>query len=853
MSRPDGKLTGAEGPDDPNAVFRRDLSQAVQAARAELAALDDDNQRAHFEYQLMLTSKARRALLRAHAAMRTVAAGVLRPVDGAGYAVNALANRTGLAAFTPAWEYGRYRSVSLRSSPIVATTSDQPDASRAVRWDEVTRIRGVARQALVCQPSSSATFRIQASPGATLVAHCALMPQAWIGDRDGVRFTMTARSERDGWELTRSRHLNPGRRLGDRRWRAVRIALPITDTDEVTVTLSTSGPAVDSPVVWGDPQLRWRRSPAELMRATRAQLRQSGIRGAFRKVGQLRDGDEAAKLYRLWVARHTLSAEQLAQMAIDAEGLAYQPLISVITPVYNTDPGLLRACIESVRRQAYPNWELCLADDASDSAETAAVLREYGNDPRIKITRLAVNAHISAASNAALAMAGGEFVAMLDHDDELPADALFEVARYLGDHLDADVIYTDEDKLDMAGQRCEPFFKPDWSPELFVSYMYTCHLMVYRRSLVNDIGAFRLGFEGAQDYDLGLRASEHTTRIHHVPKVLYHWRKIPGSAAAVVDAKPYALQNARRALEDHIARRGQAAEVVPGEAPGLFRVKHRITGQPLVSLLVLTDDRTRDLQGRRVRLLPNALASVVQKTAYANYEIVVVDNGNLSEESRAFLETVPHRRVSYAYEGAFNFAHKLNFSVPHARGSQLVFFNDDLEVISSEWLTAMLEYSQQPEIGAVGAKLFFPDGRLQHIGAVLGVCGVTAHAFHMHPGWSTGYAGSAIVPRNYSAVSAACMMTRREVFEAVGGWNERLAIDFNDVDYCLRVRQAGHRVVYTPYAQLFHLESGSHGPRTQNPRELEEMRRTWSAVLARDPYYNPNLTRDFPDYRLRLD
>jgi GT2 family glycosyltransferase len=268
---------------------------------------------------------------------------------------------------------------------------------------------------------------------------------------------------------------------------------------------------------------------------------------------------------------------------------------------------------------------------------------------------------------------------------------------------------------------------------------------------------------------------------------------------------------------------------------------------------VPTDDRTRDVNGRHVRLLPNALRSVVQKTAYANYEILVVDNGRLSDESRAYLDGVPHRRVSYSYEGSFNFAHKLNFSVRHARGSQLMFFNDDLEVIASEWLSAMLEYAQQPQVGAVGARLLFPDGRLQHIGAVLGVCGVAAHAFHMHPGWSTGYAGSAIVARNYSAVSGACMMTRRDVFDAVGGWNERLAIDFNDVDYCLRLRRAGYRIVYTPYAQLYHLESGSHGPRTQNPVELEEMRRTWHDYLERDPHYNPNLTRDFPDYRLRLD
>lgn len=594
------------------------------------------------------------------------------------------------------------------------------------------------------------------------------------------------------------------------------------------------------------------RRVADLVRAVRSELRRSGLGGTLRKIGQLRTTAQAAGIYEQWVARHTPTAEALAEMARESASLSHQPLISVITPVYNTDPLLLRACIESVRRQAYPRWEMCLADDASDSEATLAVLREYAADSRIRLARLASNSHISAASNVALALASGEFVAMLDHDDELAPEALFEVARCLNEHPNADMIYTDEDKLDLAGQRCDPHFKPDWSPEYFLSCMYTCHLMVHRRSLVDALGGFRVGYEGAQDYDLALRVTAGTTEIHHIPKVLYRWRKIPGSAAAEVEAKPWALQAARRALEDHVQQRHLDATVLPGEAPGLFRIKFRIKDQPLVTLVVPTADRSRDVNGRRIQLLPNALRSVIQKTAYPNYEILVVDNGRLTEATQAFLETVPHRRVSYSYTGDFNFAHKLNFSVRHARGSQLVVFNDDLEVISSEWLTAMLEYSQQREIGAVGAKLLFPDGRLQHIGTILGVCGVSAHAFHMHPGASLGYAGGAILARNYSAVSGACMMTRREIWEAMGGWAERFAIDFNDVDYCLRVRRAGYRIVYTPYAQLFHLESGSYGPRLQNPAEQDEMRRTWAVTLARDPYYNPNLTRDFPDYRLPM-
>jgi O-antigen biosynthesis protein len=686
---------------DRAAHAHRQLAQALQLARADLAALEEDNQRAHFELQLMMRSRGRRAVMGAKRLVVGTASGLVHPVSSARRL--AAAARGGAAALTVLCQFVRGRSLS------------------------------------------------------------------------------------------------------------------------------------------------------RVVRSLRTELRRSGLVGTIRRIGQLRSADEIAAVYRRWVSRHTPAAEALAEMARASASLEYQPLISVVTPVHNTDPQLLRACIESVRRQAYPRWELCLADDASDSEATRAVLREYAADPRIKTTRLETNSHISAASNAALALAEGEFVAMLDHDDELAPEALYEVARCLNDHRSADLIYTDEDKFDAAGRRCDPHFKPDWSPDHFLSYMYTCHLMVLRRSLVAEVGGFRVGYEGAQDYDLALRTTARTSRIRHIPKVLYHWRKVPGSAAGEVEAKPWALAAARRALEDHVRERGLDATVQPGLAPGLFRVRFRIAGRPLVTIVLPTDDQTREIDGRRVPLLSNCLRSLVQKTAYANYEILVIDNGRLSDATRAVLETVPHRRVSYSYRGAFNFAHKLNFAVGHARGSHLVVFNDDLEVVASEWLNAMLEYSQQPEIGAVGAKLFFPDGRLQHIGMVLGVCGVAAHAFHMHPGEAAGYAGSAIVTRNYSAVTGACMMTRREVFDAVGGFNERLAIDFNDVDYCLRVRRTGRRIVYTPYAQLVHLESGSFGARLQNPAELKEIRLTWGEVIERDPYYNPNLTPDFPDYRLPLD
>jgi GT2 family glycosyltransferase len=593
-----------------------------------------------------------------------------------------------------------------------------------------------------------------------------------------------------------------------------------------------------------------RRGLVQVLRATRVNLRQVGLKGTIAKIRGLAGRDEEQARVRRWLEVHTPSPEDVQRMAGDAGRLAWQPLVSVITPVYNTDPAWLIACIESVRRQAYPNWELCLADDASTSPATLRALESYAHDPRIKITRLERNQHISAASNAAVALANGEFVALLDHDDELSPEALFEIVKWLNESPDADFVYSDEDKLDAAGLRCDPYFKPDWSPELFRSFMYTNHLMVLRRSIVLEVGGFRIGFEGSQDYDLALRIVERTDRIGHVPQVLYHWRQVPGSAAVQTDAKPWAVRAAERALAEHLERSCVEAEVCPGFAPGVFRVKHAIRGPALVTLVVTTDDRTRGVGGRDVRLLPHCLRSVVEKTAASNYEILVVDNGRLSDETSRFLSTIPHRRVSYSYSGPFNFAHKLNFAVSHARGEHLVILNDDVEVISPEWLSAMQEFAQQPEIGAVGAKLLFPDGRLQHIGMVLGVCGVAAHAFHMAPGSSPGYAGGAHVIRNYSCVTGACMMTRRAVFDEVCGFNERLAIDFNDVDYCLRLRRAGYRVVYTPHAQLYHLESGSQGPREQARGEVEEMRRIWGAVLERDPYYNPNLTRDFPDHRI---
>lgn len=806
------------------------------------------------QYADIQTGAARQCLLGLRGALVAPLAILRSPADPVRAAAEAVAVATGLHRLDPIVQHVTSRVVPLRGLPVTARDTDQPRPGEAIRWLGAVDVHGVVRNALFAHPTSTISIEAHVESGARVVAGCAIVPEVAAKCAGGVVFELSVSSADDAWTVTARRHVHPRLRRIDRHWRPLSVTLPPGAAGPIVIRLVTmppnGGSLENAWAIWGEPCLVWRRSAREIARLGRATVRRDGLLGALRRLPRAATTDPNVD-YRRWLAEHPVTAADLARMREEAAALAWKPLVSVVVPTYNTDARWLRACIDSVLGQVYDRWELCVVDDASTNTETVTTLEEYARkDPRIRFRRLERNSHISAASNAALDMATGEFVALLDHDDELAPEALFEVVRYLNAHPEADFIYTDEDKLDLAGHRCDGYFKPDWSPEQFLNYMYTNHLMVLRRAVVEQVGRFRIGFEGSQDYDLALRAISVSDRVGHVPKVLYHWRKIPGSAAAVTAAKPWALAAARRALESHVERNHLDAEVLDGEAPGLFRVRCRIRGNPLVTIVIPTDDRTRDVDGRLVPLLTNAIRSIRQKTSYRNYELLVVDNGRISDETLSYLSTVPHRRVSYKLEGAFNFSHKLNFCVRHATGEHLVVFNDDLEVINSEWLTAMLEYSQQPSIGIVGAKLFFPDGRLQHIGMVLGVCGVAAHPFHMAPGSEAGYAAAAIGPRNYSAVTGACMMTRRAVFEEVGGFNEALAIDFNDVDYCLRVRRAGYRVVFTPYAQLYHHESGTLGPRTQNPAELARTLETWREVIEGDPYYNPNLTRQFPDYRL---
>jgi GT2 family glycosyltransferase len=806
---------------------------------AALARLETENRAVRDELDLVLSSKGRRLMLMAAHPLWTLRGATVW-----------LLSRAPLGVLRDLWREFRSHQISLSSVAIGPDT-----APPAMQWSPELGISGEVHEGLLCRGTSQFTFRTAVGSGARLRAYCAILPNAWDVFDQPLEFHASVRVG-SASEKTATRVLDPATRWSDRRWRSLDVALPTTGDGGAVVVLETrtrsGAETTPMPAAWGDLTLEWRRSAAErraLVLGVIRRVQQWGVRGAMAYARGRRHVDDQAAAYSRWVGVHQLDSGALDALAAEVNALPYQPLISVITPVHDTRPDILTACLESVRGQAYANWQHCLADDGSTLPGTQSVLRQVASEPRVRLATLPTSQHVSAASNAALSLATGEFIALLDHDDELAPEALAEVVRHLNLHPDADVIYSDEDKLDATGARCEPYFKPDWSPELFLSYMYTCHLMVVRRQLIEDIGGFRIGFEGAQDYDVMLRLTLKTDRIHHIPRILYHWRKSATSTASAGAAKPWALEAGRRALEDYGRQTGLGAAVESGPHPGMYRLRRSIRNEPLVSIVIPTAGRPHEKRGD---LLAQCLRSL-GKTSWRHFEVIVAtDEGRMGEEARKALERLRHQVVDYPSRPTFNFSHKINEAVRHARGEFLVLLNDDLEVTSPEWLTAMLEYSQDERVGAVGAKLRYPDGRLQHVGMLIGVCGLSAHAFHRYPGSSSGYAGNAVVARNCSAVTAACLMTRRALFEEFGGLDEQLPVDFNDVDYCLRLRAAGYRVVFTPDAELVHHESASFGQRVQSSAELSRMREKWGALLEQDPYYNPNLSKLFSDYRLQV-
>ncbi|MBC2661992.1 glycosyltransferase [Novosphingobium flavum] len=524
------------------------------------------------------------------------------------------------------------------------------------------------------------------------------------------------------------------------------------------------------------------------------------------------------------------------------------PRISVIVPVYNIAPDLLEACVESVLRQTYPHWELCLCDDASTNPATVAYLeRLRGRDQRIRIRRLARNGGISLATNAAVELSTGEYVAFLDNDDTIEPDALQCYAEAILQNPGCDLLYCDEDKIDFAGRYVDHYFKPDWSPEHLESCMYVLHMLTVRKRTFLALGGYRAEYTGAQDYDLALRVSRTGGSVVHVPKVLYHWRMIPGSASAEVDAKPDALINARRALADYAEQRyGPDARAEDGLLTGLFRITRGHLAQPPVTLVMTTNNGTKEVEGRGMINLPgNFLQSIVDRTDYPNYRVILSSNGVLSDQARSLLDRIGGREIVYRGSSSpFNFPDKANFSMLAAETEIIVLLNDDMEIRNSGWLGALVDQIVKEDVGAVGAHLCYPDGRIQHAGMVVGVNETCAHIYHGHGGDSVGYNGFTSIVRNYSAVTGACMATKRSLYEQVGGFDRAFGTDFNDIDYCLKLRSLGYRVVYTPFTRLYHFESQTAVRTEQNPQEKALFLSRWQDVIRRDPYYNPNLRRD---------
>ena len=533
--------------------------------------------------------------------------------------------------------------------------------------------------------------------------------------------------------------------------------------------------------------------------------------------------------------------------------MARQPVFSFITPVYNVAPSLLMACIDSVRAQYYPYWELCLHDDGSTNPETISYLQSLvGTDPRIRIEFSSKNEGIAAASNAAAELASGEFLCFLDNDDVITKDALFYLAAKVDAEPATDFLYCDEDKISLKGEFCDHYLKPDWSPEHLLSVMYVLHMMTVRKQLFFDLGGYRPDYTGAQDYDFALRVASANACVAHVPRILYHWRMIPGSAAEKVDAKPAGLRAARRAVEDYVRRSGRPGQVVDGMLPGTYRVRYAVTGDPRVTVVIPTDDRTAEIEGRgKINLVRNLVASIREKTTYRNYEILVVDNTRLSTATERFLRRAQVRLAHFKITTPrFNFPQKANFCLEHVNTELFVMLNDDMEIITPDWIEGLIEWAQLPEIGVVGARLLYPDDRIQHAGMVLGVNDAAAHVYHGYPADLVGYNGYPNIVRNYSALTAAVLASRKSLYKSVGGFDEAFGIDFNDVDFCLKLCAKGLRVVYTPFVSLYHFEGKTSARSAVNSNELVEFKRRWRPVLDRDPYYNINLSRDHIDFRL---
>ena len=537
--------------------------------------------------------------------------------------------------------------------------------------------------------------------------------------------------------------------------------------------------------------------------------------------------------------------------------LSREPLISVAVPAYRTPGTFLAQMMDSLLAQTYRNWELCIANGSPEDPEMEKLLREYtGKDKRIRVKNLSENLGIAGNTNAALEMAEGEFIGLLDHDDLLAPNALYEVAAALAKDSSLDAVYTDEDKVTTdLGEHFQPHLKPDFNLDLLRSNNYICHFFVVRRSVFEKTGGFRSEFEGAQDYDFIFRCVEAVKpeEIYHITKILYHWRCHEDSTAENPESKTYAFEAGKRAIEAHYERTGVRAEVFQGEFLGLYRTKFIRDHDPLISIIIPNKDHTDDLK--------RCMDSIDRKSTYQNYEYIIVENNSTEEKTFRFYkdleENNPKARVVY-WDREFNYSAINNYGASFAKGEYLLLLNNDTEIINEDCLEELLGYCMRGDVGAVGARMYYEDDTIQHAGVVIGFGGIAGHCFVLQPRGTTGYCHRIICAQDYSAVTAACMMVKKSAFDQVGGLTEELAVAFNDIDFCMKLRAAGYLIVYNPYAELYHYESKSRGLEdtpekvARFNKEIATFEKRWPDIMRDgDPYYNPNLTLKSQDFSLK--
>ncbi|MDR1012651.1 MAG: glycosyltransferase family 2 protein [Lactobacillales bacterium] len=573
----------------------------------------------------------------------------------------------------------------------------------------------------------------------------------------------------------------------------------------------------------------------------------NGLKATLKKLKSGKASKITDEAYQKWIEQN--ENQTLEKIQQQSEQFTYTPLLSIVMPVYNAPIKWLKKCIDSVLAQSYSKIELCIADDHSTDPAIKKNLEKYAKqDSRVKLVYRKINGHISEASNSALKLATGEFVALVDNDDELPVNAFFEVVEALNKNSKLDLIYSDEDKIDEKGNRLDPAFKPNFSPDLLLGTNYISHLSVYRRSIIEEIGGFRKGFEGSQDYDLVLRFIERTdaSRIKHIPKILYHWRTLKTSTAINPETKKYAFAAGLKAVQEAILRRGLKGKVIHGAGWGLYDVHYDILQDDLVSIIIPAKDGYKDTK--------RAIDSILTKTTYQKYEIIMADNG--SSEAKVFelyadyQKKLGQRFTKLSIDIPFNYSKINNLAAKVARGKYLLFLNNDIEVIAPDWLATMVSFAQFERVGMVGAKLYYPTNHLQHAGIVLGLGGIAGHPHHMYDRGEFGYFGRLQINVNYYAVTAACAMVKKQDFEQLAGFDENLTVAYNDVDLGIRLKKLGKDNIFAHAAELYHYESQTRGyddaSKTKFKRLEEEsqyMMKKYSNIIENDPYYNLNLSK----------